>query len=116
MQGKSLVPLMKGKTPKDWLKSLYYRYYEYPGSHSVRMHEGVFDGQFKLIRFFGPDVPNGEEWELFDLKADPKEMKSIYGDPAQTKKIAELKKELQRLRTYYKVPADTNPKAQSSKK
>ena len=116
MQGKSLVPLMKGKTPKDWRKSLYYRYYEYPGTHRVRLHEGVFDGQFKLICFFGPDVPNGEEWELFDLKADPKEMKSIYGDPAQTKKIAELKKELQRLRTYYKVPADTNPKAQSSKK
>ena len=29
MQGKSLVPLLKGNTPKDWRKSIYYHYYEY---------------------------------------------------------------------------------------
>ena len=47
MQGKSLVPLLKGKTPKDWRDSLYYHYYEYPGGyHSVRRHEGVFDGRW----------------------------------------------------------------------
>ncbi|MEA2069197.1 MAG: sulfatase, partial [Verrucomicrobiota bacterium] len=71
MQGKSLVPLLRGETPKDWRDSLYYHYYEYPGAHSVRRHEGVFDGRWKLIRFYGMDVPNGEEWELFDLQSDP---------------------------------------------
>ena len=106
MQGKSLVPLMKGEQPEDWRKSLYYHYYEYPGIHLVRRHEGVVNKRYKLIRFYGPDVPNGEEWELYDRESDPNEMKSIYNNPEQMHRIAEMKKELQRLRTYYKVPAE----------
>ena len=46
----------------------------------------------------------GEEWEFYDLKRDPNEMKSIYNDPAQEKRIAGMKKELHRLRKIYKVP------------
>ena len=68
MQGESIVPLLKGNTPDDWRDALYYHYYEYPGYHSVRRHEGVSDGRWKLIRFYGQDVPDGEEFELFDLK------------------------------------------------
>ena len=34
MQGRSLVPVLKGQTPADWRKSFYYHYYEYPGPHS----------------------------------------------------------------------------------
>jgi len=106
MQGKSLVPLMRGKTPKDWRKSLYYHYYEYPAIHSVRRHEGVVNKRYKLIRFYGPDVPNDEEWELYDRESDPNEMKSIYNSPEQMHRIAEMKRELQRLRTFYEVPAE----------
>ena len=105
MQGRSIVPLLKGRTPDDWRTSLYYHYYEYPGAHSVRRHEGVATKRYKLIRFYGKGLPNGEEWELYDLATDPNEMKSIYGDPAQSGTIAELKKELQRLREFYKVSA-----------
>ncbi|MFT7640393.1 MAG: arylsulfatase A-like enzyme [Pirellulaceae bacterium] len=104
MQGKSLVPLFTGSTPDDWRQSLYYQYYEYPAVHSVRRHEGVFDGRFKLIRFYGADVVNGEEWELFDLTTDPGEMQSIYKRPEQAAKVAELKTELERLKVEYKVP------------
>lgn len=104
MQGRSLVPLLKGNTPGDWRKSLYYHYYEYPGAHSVRRHEGVFDGRHKLMRFYGRDVANGEEWEMFDLKTDPNEMTSIYSQPEQAAKVKELKAELGRLKKYYKVP------------
>ncbi len=104
MQGRSLVPLMKGQTPEDWRRSLYYQYYEYPAVHSVRKHEGVAYKRYKLIRFFGRDVPNGEEWELYDLETDPSEMQSIYGDPAQATRIEEMKKELARLRKFYKLP------------
>ena len=32
MQGRSLLPLLKGETPEDWRKSIYYQYYEFPGS------------------------------------------------------------------------------------
>ena len=106
MQGRSLVPLLKGQTPRDWRSSLYYHYYEYPAVHSVRRHEGVATSRYKLIRFYGKDVPNGEEWELYDLESDPQEMKSVYWDPAQIQRVSELKAELQRLRRHYAVPAD----------
>jgi len=104
MQGKSLVPLLEGKTPTDWRSSLYYHYYEYPGAHRVRRHEGVTTDRFKLIRFYGKDVPNGEAWELFDLKKDPEEMNNIYSNPENAGKIKELKKELDRLKAEYQVP------------
>jgi arylsulfatase A-like enzyme len=108
MQGRSLVPLLQGETPEDWRESLYYHYYEYPAVHSVRRHEGVATKRYKLIRFYGQDVPDGEEWELYDLETDPNEMHSIYDDPAQQERIAQLKQELLRLREQYQVPAETN--------
>jgi arylsulfatase A-like enzyme len=104
MQGRSLVPLLKGQTPKDWRTFLYYHYYEYPAVHSVRKHEGVAGKRYKLIRFYGQDVPNGEEWEFYDLKKDPQEMHSQYANPEYANTIAELKKELTNLRKQYKVP------------
>jgi len=106
MQGETLVPLMQGTTPNNWRDSLYYHYYEYPGVHSVRRHEGVETKRYKLIRFYGEDVPGGEEWELYDHEKDPDEMKSIYNDTAQKERIEEMKEELQRLRKHYKVPEE----------
>ncbi|MFC4992471.1 sulfatase [Rubritalea tangerina] len=106
MQGESLVPLMEGKVPEDWRKSLYYHYYEYPGAHSVRRHEGVSEKRFKLIRFYGKNVPGGEEWEFYDLENDPAEMKSEYANPEYAAEVKRLKKELQRLRVYYRVPEE----------
>ena len=106
MQGKSLVPLLKGKTPDDWRTSLYYHYYEYPGTHSVRRHEGVTGLRYKLIRFYGTNVPNGEEWEFYDLERDPSEMNNLCGNPEYASNVQELKKELDRLRRQYKVPED----------
>jgi arylsulfatase A-like enzyme len=106
MQGKSLVPLLKGETPDDWRTSLYYHYYEYPAVHSVRRHEGVSDKRYKLIRFYGKDVPNGEEWEFYDLETDPSEMHNTYANPENAAKIEQMKKELARLKVYYKVPDD----------
>jgi arylsulfatase A-like enzyme len=103
MQGRSIVPLLTGKTPPDWRTSLYYHYYEYPGGHSVRRHEGVADKRYKLIRFYGVDVPNGEEWEFYDLETDPSEMNNTYNNPENAAKVAEMKKELDRLKVYYKV-------------
>ena len=104
MQGKSLVPLLEGETPDDWRESLYYHYYEYPGAHSVRRHEGVFDGRWKLIKFYGMDVPDGEQWELYDVANDPAEMNNVYSNPEYRSKIETLKTELVRLKGQYQVP------------
>jgi arylsulfatase A-like enzyme len=106
MQGKSVVPLLKGATPEDWRKHLYYTYYEYPGAHSVRRHEGVSGKRYKLIRFYGADVKDGEEWELFDLKNDPSEMKSQYNNPEYAAIVEQMKKELGNMRQQYEVPED----------
>ena len=103
MQGKSLLPLLKGQTPDDWRDALYYHYYEYPGEHRVRRHEGVVTERYKLIRFYGYDVPNMEEFELYDLERDPQEMRSEYSNPEYADLVAKLKVKLQDLRDQYEV-------------
>jgi arylsulfatase A-like enzyme len=98
MQGRSLVPLLKGESPADWRTSMYYHYYEYPQSHKVREHYGMRTDRYKLIHFY-----TTSEWELFDLKADPQEMKSVYADPAYAEARKELEAELKRLQEQFKV-------------
>ncbi len=99
MQGASIVPLLDGKKPSGWRKSLYYNYYEYPGWHSVLRHEGVVTKRYKLIHFYDVD-----ENELYDLERDPDEMKNVFGSPKYAKTSDELKKELEQLKKLYKVP------------
>lgn len=105
VQGRSLVPVLKGETPTDWRTSFYYHYYEYPGPHSVRRHYGVVTDRYKLVRFYEPDV---NEWELFDLKTDPRELTSVYANPDYTEIRQTLEAELKRLRAELKVP-DPDP-------
>ena len=106
MQGVSIVPLLRGERPADWRDALYYHYYQYPGTHSVRRHEGVFDGRWKLIRFYGPDVPDGEQFELYDLKHDPRELTNIYNNPENGGAVERLRKRLHQLKKQYAVPED----------
>jgi arylsulfatase A-like enzyme len=106
MQGRSLLPLLKGERPADWRDSLYYHYYEHPTGHRVLRHEGVADKHCKLIRFYGPGVPNGEEWEFYDLHIDPNEMNNRYGSTEYADKILAMKSELERLREYFNVPQE----------
>ncbi len=93
MQGRSLVPLMKGQRPADWRESWYYRYYHDPGDHNTRAHYGVRTPTHKLIYYWKKD-----QWELFDLVKDPNELNNIYSDPAQKDLVARLKAELYRLK------------------
>jgi arylsulfatase A-like enzyme len=102
MQGRSLIPLLKGETPRDWRSSFYYQYFEYPLPHRVRPHYGVVTYRYKLVRFDRPDL---DEWELFDREKDPQELRSVYGDPSYATVVAGLQRELDRLRTVLKVPA-----------
>lgn len=106
MQGASFVPILKGKTPEDWRKSLYYHYYEFYGNrraaHMVRRHYGVRTKRYKLIHFY-----NLDEWELYDLEKDPREMNSVYANTEYAKVVEELKAEVKRLQKLYKVPDDT---------
>ena len=106
VQGRSMLPLLNGKTPDDWRKSFYYHYYEYPGWHSVRKHYGVVDGRYKLAYFYEMDM---EEWLLVDLEADPLEQRNFYNDPKYADVQARLHAELEKLRADLKVP-EKDPK------
>ena len=93
MEGRSMVPILKGKTPLDWRKEHYYHYYEYPGSHMVKRHYGISTERYKLIHYYY----NIDEWELFDLKTDPHEMKNVYNDPGYREVKKDLHKRLENL-------------------
>lgn len=100
MQGKSIVPLLKGNTPSDWRDAIYYQYFEYPGWHAVRRQYGVRTARYKLIHYYEVN-----EWEMFDLERDPKEMKSVYADASYSAERKQLESKLQSLRAQYAVPA-----------
>ncbi len=102
MQGASLVPLLKGATPDDWRKSIYYHYYEYPSVHMVPRQYGVRTERFKLMYFYQFD-----QWEFYDLKTDPDELTNLYEDPKYARQIAAARRELERLRTYYADDSDS---------
>ncbi|HWI57704.1 MAG TPA: sulfatase, partial [Bacillota bacterium] len=108
MQGRSLVPLLKGQTPSDWRQSFYYHYYDYPGAHRVACHYGVVTDRYKLIHFYEPAF---EYWELFDLQTDPHELRSVYGQNAYASVQQNLMTELKRLRAELGVPSLDPPES-----
>jgi len=102
MQGKSLVPLLRGERPADWRQAVYYRYYHDPGGHNTRQHLGVRTATHKLIHYWKKGA-----WEMFDLRRDPAEQHNLLHDPAEAAKpevarvFAELKAEITRLQAEY---------------
>ncbi|HCR29005.1 MAG TPA: sulfatase [Opitutae bacterium] len=109
MQGASLVPIFKGKTPGNWRDSFYYHYYEFPGGHSVARHYGVSNGKHKLIHYYQKG-----EWELFDIEKDPNELNNVYDNPEYASIVKSLNQELNQLRKQYQVP-DEDPDFQKLK-
>jgi arylsulfatase A-like enzyme len=107
MQGRSIAPLLRGESPRDWRKTMYYRYYHDPGHHNTVAHLGVRTATHKLIHYWKQDA-----YELFDLTADPNEQLNLLHDPDDAKnpavaaKFAELKDEIARLKQEYKDTDD----------
>ena len=99
MQGHSIRPILEGHEPANWRKSLYYHYYEFPQPHHVYPHIGVRTEQYKLVYYY-----TLKEWELFDLKKDPHELKNLYDDPAHAHARDQSTAELRRLQRELKDP------------
>ena len=93
MQGRSLLSVLRGRTPPDWRTSMYYRYYHDPGDHNTRAHYGVRTRTHKLIYFWKKD-----QLELFDLVNDPYELHNLYAEPGLETLTTVLKAELARLK------------------
>jgi arylsulfatase A-like enzyme len=111
MQGRSLRPLIEGRTRTDWRKSVYYTYYENswaalegkgkealtdPSFQYLTPHRGVRTDRYKLIEYYTDNY-----WELFDLAKDPNELRNVYSDPEYSQIASDLKRELQQLRVQY---------------
>ena len=105
MQGASLRPLLKGKTPADWRKAIYYCYWAGPP------HWGVRTERYTLAHF-----PGTEEIEFYDLKSDPHQNRNAAADPEYKKAIAETERTLRRLMKELGVSPDILPGASSKKK
>lgn len=98
MQGKSFVPLLKGRQKGNVHDALYYHFYENQ-EHKVAKHIGVRTERYKLIYFY-----ENNEWELYDLEKDGAEMNNLYNDPAYKDIVYKLKKTLVELKQQYKDP------------
>jgi arylsulfatase A-like enzyme len=59
----------------------------------VKRHYGMSTDSYKLIHYYY-DI---DEWELYDIKADPQEMKNVYNDPSYTSVRKKLHKHLKKL-------------------
>ncbi|MEN7550715.1 sulfatase [Rapidithrix thailandica] len=100
IQGRSFRQNLKGQTPQDWRKSVYYRYWQhYPARPA---HFGLRNDRYKLAFFYGQALDmsgSGKEttepaWEFYDLEKDPKELHNAYQDSEYQDVIKEMKEEL----------------------
>lgn len=91
MQGRSMRPLLQGEVPEDWTDLAYHRYWmNQDDIHNAYAHYGIRTHEYKLIYWYNDDCgePGANpgtgtpEWELFDLKKDPREMRNVFSDPA----------------------------------
>ena len=101
MQGRSFRENLKGKTPKDWRKVGYYRYWEHEKGHPA--HFGIRGERYKLAFYYGngfkptknnPENNTGKYWEFYDLKEDPQELKNAFSNPKYQKIIKQMKSEI----------------------
>lgn len=115
MQGRSVVPMLRGETPADWRDATYYRYWMHMRHHDNPAHYGVRTKDYKLVFFYGLPLdakgalpePTTPGWELYDLRKDPGERNNVYSDPVYAEIVRNLKAELLALK---KENGDTDEK------
>ncbi len=96
MQGLSLSGILNDPSKTLARNSLYYHFYEYKADHTVLEHLGVRTSRYKLMYFYTVN-----EWQLFDLEKDPAELKNLVKEQAYQRVLADMKKELLKLRNQY---------------
>ena len=89
MQGRSLLPLLKGKKPK-WRTEFFY---EHPFEHkTIAKTEALRTQDYKYARYVDYDYE-----ELYDLKLDPAESINLAKDEKYKKTLESLRKRCDEL-------------------
>lgn len=94
MEGRSLERLLKG-AKTEWRKSFLIEYYSdkvFPRVHQMG-YKAVRNERWKYIHYFELEGMD----ELYDLKADPYEMRNIIRQPGAAKIVEAMKPEMDRL-------------------
>lgn len=93
LHGRSLVPLLGGKSAK-WRNAFLMEYFAEKNYPRVPTWQGVRTERWKYTQYL--DLQGMDE--LYDIQADPYEMKNRIGDPAAAAALKQMKAELERLR------------------
>jgi N-acetylglucosamine-6-sulfatase len=97
IQGKSLLPLFKdAKAP--WRSSILTEYFQEPTANRVPTWQAARNNRWKYIQYTelkGMD-------ELYDLQADPHEMKNLIKEASAQGALKEMQAELEHMRVEYK--------------
>ena len=101
MQGRSFWGDIVGSPTEPPAEGAYYRYWENDDIiHKASAHYGYRTARYKLIYFYNDSLGQQgagfysypPEWELYDLEADPDELRNVHSDPA----YADIREELTR--------------------
>jgi arylsulfatase A-like enzyme len=89
MDGRSIVPLLRGSSAESAAELLYEYYWEDAFPHTPTVL-ALRDGRWKYIYYHGVwDRP-----ELFDLQDDPEERRNLVGVPAQAERVTRMRSRL----------------------
>jgi N-acetylglucosamine-6-sulfatase len=95
MQGRSLLPLLEGKTPSDWRHSFFVEYYSdtvFPRMNKMG-YKMVRNDRWKYIHY----IDQKDADELYDLQNDPYELHNLAGNKAAAVNLKTMQAELKRL-------------------
>ncbi|MBC8355907.1 MAG: sulfatase [Planctomycetes bacterium] len=95
VDGRSLVPLLRGKQPENWRSSFLIQYNSdtvFPRVYQMG-YRAIRTSRWKFIRYIELDGMD----ELYDLKNDPYEMRNLFRDPDSKNVLQDFNSQLDEL-------------------
>jgi N-acetylglucosamine-6-sulfatase len=102
IQGRSLVPLMEGRSGRaqgGWRQSIMAEYFSenaMPWLHGMT-YKAVRTDRWKYVHWVQKSLAGTECDELYDLREDPYEMRNLIRSKAHAETVARMRRELSRL-------------------